>query len=746
MSSPEEQPKKNWFSFGGFALLLAATLGICFWPVLLSGESFFYRDFGALAYPTTFYFKQSILQGDLPFWNPYSNSGAPFLAQWGTMMLYPFHYLLVILPLPWGLNFFCLLHLWWAGLGMYKLGHSLTSSSWGATVAGTAFVFNGITLSALTWPNYTVVLAWMPWVIYLSRKSWTTHAKYIPWAALAGTMQMMSGAPEIILLTWLALGAIGLADLSTDKKQAGIVMGKLILIGLLVIGLSAAQLLPFYELVQSSQRQLGVNATKWSLPYWGWANFFLPMFHAFKTPEGTYFQEGQEFLASTFIGGGLLIASFLALRHRTALRVAIAGSLLFAALLALGPSGGLYNLIQHFVPGTGLIRYPVKAVYLVAFCVALLAGCFAADLQKEPEKQLSLFRKAIIALAVIFIGLLYIARAYPLPYDRWPDTLSNSIYRVIWAMAILALFILGKEMKSKLHVAQFGLLLLLVIDAKTHLPNLNPTLPISFLEPGIWSTSHELPKPTHGNGRLFITPAAEERLLHSSIADPGKTWMGRRLACWSHLNLLELAPKVNGSSTLQLKEQSQVQNLLYSTNVFPRESWLDFLGVTHISSAESYAAWAQREVTSPYLIRAAAHPVFMADATIENELPKLDVQSNLYMPLEWKERGGSTNGALIKFGNFQFNPQKISFGAEVSQPGWITISQTWEKNWKAYVNGSRTDIARANHAFQAIWVPAGVLQVELRYEARSFNIGAAISSLSAIALMACVWRQRKVAR
>jgi len=155
----------EWFTPSRFGAMLAIFLLAVFPRVVLGLDSFVYRDYGVLAYPVIHYARESFWRGELPLWNPLSNCGAPFLAQWGTMTLYPLSILYLLFPLPWSLGFFCLGHLWLGGLGMYFLARRWMGDRFGASVAGTAFVFNGITLSCLMWPNYTVALGWMPWVM-----------------------------------------------------------------------------------------------------------------------------------------------------------------------------------------------------------------------------------------------------------------------------------------------------------------------------------------------------------------------------------------------------------------------------------------------------------------------------------------------------------------------------------------------------------------------------------------------------
>ena len=162
----------------GFGLGLALLLAAVFPGVVAGTASFFLRDYGVLGYPFIHYAHASFWRGELPLWNPLSNCGAPFLAQWGTMVLYPFSLFYLILPLPWSLGVFCLAHLWLGGMGMHALAARWTGNRWGAALAGIAFVFNGVTLSCLSWPNYTVALGWMPWLVLFMEKAWREGGRH----------------------------------------------------------------------------------------------------------------------------------------------------------------------------------------------------------------------------------------------------------------------------------------------------------------------------------------------------------------------------------------------------------------------------------------------------------------------------------------------------------------------------------------------------------------------------------------
>src|SRR5208283_1774127 len=106
----------DWFTPLRFGILLALLVFAAFPQVLLGLETFVVRDYGFFAYPLAHFQQECFQHGELPF-----------LAQWNTMPLYPPALIYLLLPLQWSLSFFCLLHLWFAGFGMFFLARRWTS-------------------------------------------------------------------------------------------------------------------------------------------------------------------------------------------------------------------------------------------------------------------------------------------------------------------------------------------------------------------------------------------------------------------------------------------------------------------------------------------------------------------------------------------------------------------------------------------------------------------------------------------
>ncbi|MGZ8853695.1 MAG: YfhO family protein, partial [Thermoanaerobaculia bacterium] len=62
--------------------------------------------------------------------------------------------------------------------------------------------------------------------------------------------------------------------------------------------------------------------------------------------------------------------------------------------------------------------------------------------------------------------------------------------------------------------------------------------------------------------------------------------------------------------------------------------------------------------------------------------------------------------------------------------GFVVISEAAWNGWRAYLDGKRVSVHRANHAFLSVFVPEGHHTVVLRYMPRSFVVGRAITFLT----------------
>ena len=85
--------------------------------------------------------------------------------------------------------------------------------------------------------------------------------------------------------------------------------------------------------------------------------------------------------------------------------------------------------------------------------------------------------------------------------------------------------------------------------------------------------------------------------------------------------------------------------------------------------------------------------------------------------------------------------------ATMENDGWVVISNSAWKGWRAYLDGRRVNTHFANHAFLGVFVPRGTHRLRMVYLPDSFTRGRTItfSTLAALILFAA-WKSRRAMR
>ena len=323
------------------------------------------------------------------------------------MPLYPPALIYLLLPLTWSLSFFCLLHLWFAGFGMFQLARRWTCNNFAAAFAGVAFSFNGLTLNLLMWPSHIATLSWMPWVVLAVESAWREGGRKVFLAAIVGAMQMLAGGPETIFFTWIFLLILWIQQFVKGESPRIGMFYRFPTIVAVVILLAAAQLLSFLDLTAHSQRETGFADTRWSMPAWGWVNFLVPMAFGSTRDMGIFFQYGQNWTSSYYLGIGTLWLALLAVLTLRERRVWLLGACAAVALLfAFGEHTPVYPALRRIIPQLSLMTYPVKYLMFVAFFAPLLAAFALARQQNLQNGERRKFSGHVILLGSILLALL----------------------------------------------------------------------------------------------------------------------------------------------------------------------------------------------------------------------------------------------------------------------------------------------------------------------------------------------------
>lgn len=121
----------------------------------------------------------------------------------------------------------------------------------------------------------------------------------------------------------------------------------------------------------------------------------------------------------------------------------------------------------------------------------------------------------------------------------------------------------------------------------------------------------------------------------------------------------------------------------------------------------------------------------MTRATDFADLAWIDVS-----PEEGRARGPVRNGrgrvAVERVGT------ELRLDAAMEEPGWVVVSQTAWKGWRAWIDDDEIPVRTANLAFLALELPEGSQRVRLRYRPRAFVRGRWITaaSLAVLGLLA----------
>jgi len=406
--------------------LLALACAGYFWRVLV-GDSFMPADGGDLLsflWPTYRFAAESLRAGQWPLWNPHLYSGAPHVADIQAGFLYPPNLPLFLAFPDFGalaMQGMSILHLWWAGLGMYVLLRSLHTQGGrdasprlsmtggesmplvgraAALAAGIAFAFSDPLWVHFGNLNLIAVASWLPWVLACYARALedgkqeaqtsTPHASRftfhpsLAWAAVGGVLlgiATLAGHIQSTLFIGVTVALYGLFWLYFELQEPGArlrpaalrLLGRTALLAAVGMLLAAPVLLPAVQLAQYTARAEWdyQQTVGYSLAPAQWIGLVVPGFFG----RGPQLHWGLwPRVEVGYIGILPLALAALALlgrrnRHTwTFLGIAGAGLLLALGIYSI-PHGWL-----SLLPGFDLLRAPGRFVLLMSFGLAALAG------------------------------------------------------------------------------------------------------------------------------------------------------------------------------------------------------------------------------------------------------------------------------------------------------------------------------------------------------------------------------------
>jgi hypothetical protein len=422
-------------------------------------------------------------------------------------------------------------------------------------------------------------------------------------------------------------------------------------------------------------------------------------------------------------------------------------------LLALGLAVGLgrwarLDLLLELAPVLAKFRFPVKAFFTVVVSIALLASLGAERLlsTRQAWRQL-LYLTALIALGLLaFAGLAPRGLGERLIVDSYPQALRAAALRAVAAdaaagavalLAVAAFAWLAWRGRISARAAVVAATTLVAADLVRAGAGINPTAPPSLyaLSPEMTRVAERL-RATGGRAFTCFVPAMP---TYQQALRVGRSTLWSTAVSWESLSPYANVPV--GIDTAGADPTALVAGRLSLT---PGEAACRELGtlerlraggVRFILSVQPFTNEALRLVDVASPARTAPLSVYVYELAGSPPDPNVSEGPD---DLDAFGHARTLEGAAARY--LEARPGHVRLAVEAPRAAWLIVRRTSAPGWTARVNGEPRALERANGRHQAVAVPKGSSEVDLRYQAPHAGLGFAISLASlAFAAGLCFW-------
>ena len=686
--------------------------------------------------------------GAVPLWDPMSFGGHPFLAESGSRLAYPplVHLSLFFDP-SWTHDLYIILHLFIAGIAAYALMRTFGVGMGGALLTGVAWAFSSYTLTWIMLEQFVAAAALLPVGVlcvrrWYDRDSW---AMLLAGAFVMGLLFLGTSVENALFCYLCVIGyAASLALLRiirewrnlTPARRLALVAAPAVL-ALAALGVAALALLPFLELSAISERAANAKYPRQlsETPL----RYFLHVL----SPPPVY--ENVFLHVRVIVSGQVFVGTAVALLAAVGLFLRRPGSGLgrsLVVLLFLFTLGTpLTTLALHLLPQLKALNGFGRSLFLWNLGLAVLGGLGLDALLRLLRSRAaraadeSLGRRwtasavAIVAVCIAVTGAQLLAHgrnANPPFQERSEAALYPSTPGIDAVRAALG----GPLGRGRVIPVSLPGRYLVLLGASG----------MALDIPSVGGYNTVLPATVTKLARVISGEPVETALTTET---PG-TFLAHYLSPVVRTDLLGRTgiAAVMGSPEMTLDPSWAPGALaargLKQTYTGADATVYEVLGRVPRATVVTEALWAR---SSPDALRRFVDPSFdgRRQVVLEGEptlgtTPTAPPRIPTPARVEWHED----------------RPDDIRLSVTAQQPGWLVLLDSWDKGWKATVNGRGTEVMRANYNFRAVAVPAGTSTVDFSYQPASFTVGGWITVLST-GLIGCAmvpeWaRRRRAAR
>jgi hypothetical protein len=699
-----------------------------FWvaPVILNPRDFLfhpnaqYSDVLISHWPNWQYIREALHTWNVfPLWNSLILSGTPLIGDPLFGIWYPPNWLSILLPVEMAINLLFLIHLIWAGVGMFYWMKSEGYHWGGAIVAGLAFCGMPKLIGHIGLGHLGLVssVAWTPWLLLATRKLVvslsSTNGGTLKWFASGG---VVAGVLFIADPRWL-FPAICLAipyairTFHNEKTNERILLSKWILnisTGVVIfIGTISGLAVPMLEFIfHSTRTNLSVEEiTELSLPLKDLIGALIPQYSAW--PE-----------AITFAGLTILGLAFVALLGKAKGRFFWSVIAVSSLILALGNQSPVFPFLLRLIPGLSLLRVPARFSFLGFISLSILAG---AGMDIFMRNNMAFESKRWIRMGMVgFCGLLLLLGLGTLLILVKEDNIQvlSWLHMILGAIIlfILAFYSLRKDHSKRMLIA------LWVIPIFLDLFLMNRSLLEIRSRENLFDDYLEIVD-------KFRFDPSQERIFSTSFSVP------------PYIGVMEGLQLADGVNPLQLNAYWKIMAQAvgfdpkeYSVTLPPFPNGDPSTPLYKNLDMATLGILNVRMIVSDYPLDLDSH--------LENaQMSGSYIYENPdFRPRAWIENGAEANLSQWRvIDEIDWSPNHIFIKAQGD--GSLVLSEILFPGWVAYVDGVKTDIVPYKQILRSVSIPGGEHVIEFYYRPLSVLIGMILTFLSIIAVVIFWWHR-----
>lgn len=357
-------------------------------------------------YPWKHFTIETLRHGQIPFWNPYSFSGTPHVANFQSAVFSPFNILFFILPFVDAWNILILTQPLLAGIFMFILTRELKISKAGALIGSIAFMFCGFIVVWMAYGTLGFAILYLPLALFAIEKYLSKNSfKFLLLLSITVPLSFFSGHFQISLYFLMAIISYVLfkgLTIKSIKKTFYLFLS--IFLGLTF---SLPQLLPSIELYKNSLRSELFLAVE-TIPFNYLMTIFSPDFFGNPVTRNDWFGHYAEWAGFIGIWPFTLAIYGILRKDRKVMYFAILG-LVSLTLAIRSPLSSFLVLLKLPVISTSALS---RIIVIFSFSFAVLSG-FGFDFLRKSIKgnknKNFIFITLLLVLSflcAIWIGLL----------------------------------------------------------------------------------------------------------------------------------------------------------------------------------------------------------------------------------------------------------------------------------------------------------------------------------------------------